>query len=574
MNQKSENIPDSKIIYYLIARSVAMVSGIFTAIFCILVIANYFQIKTIDPLNNSALVTLMNQMEEKPDDQTLKEQIRALDLLARKAYFTTQWQIQTGGYIILGSVILFILSLRVMGQFKQKRFVVEEKPVHMWASAGVTRKWMILFGSFIVLFSVIIVIISHSELEEIKLSSDDEIGQTGLAVADYPTQEEVIQNWPNFRGPNGIGIASFTDVPTDWDGPSGKNILWKTETPLPGMNSPIRWNDRLFVSGADETTRQVYCYDTTTGDLLWQKEVDDVPGSTKEIPEISEDTGYAAPTMATDGKRVCAIFANGNLVCFDFDGTQIWAKNLGIPNNSYGHASSLIIHQNLLLVLYDQGNGGHLYALDTRSGKIVWQISREVGATWSSPICVNTGNQFEIIINANPIVASYDPSTGKTLWSVEGMSGDVAPSPAYADGWAYAVNEYALLMAIRLGDPPQIGWENTDYLSEVSSPVANEKYIFVATSYGDLVCFDAKTGDRYWVEGFDDGFYSSPILVEDKVYAIDYSGVMHICYADSQYKPINHPELGENAMCIPAFDDNRLYIRGVTHLYCIGNQDE
>ena len=569
MNQESEKTPDLKMIYYQVARSITIISGIFMVIFTILVMANYFQTKTTDPLNSPALVTLMTQLKERPDDQMLKDQIRALDLLARKAYFTTQWQIRTGGYLIFGSFIVLMISLRIMGQLKRKLPVIEEKPDNVWGSAGLTRKRMSVAGIFIVILSTIIMILSHSELGEIQSSITHE-----TMTDHYPTDEAIRQNWPGFRGPNGIGIASFTDVPTDWDGPSGKNILWKTEIPLPGMNSPIRWNDRLFVSGANETNRQVYCYDTKTGECLWQKEVRDVPGSAEEIPEVTEDTGYAAPTMATDGKRVFAIFANGVLVCFDFEGNQVWAKSLGIPNNYYGHASSLIVYQNLLIIHFDQTDGGHLYALDVQSGKTVWHTLREVEMTWSSPICVNTGSQFEIIMNANPIVASYDPSTGKALWSVEGMSGDVAPSPAYADGWVYAVNEYALLMAIKLGDPPQIGWENSDYLSEVSSPVANEKYIFVATSYGDLVCFDAKTGNRYWVEGFDDGFYSSPILVGNKVYIIDFSGVMHICYADQQYRPISHPELGESSMCIPAFDHNRLYIRGETHLYCIGNQDE
>ncbi|MBN2029500.1 PQQ-like beta-propeller repeat protein [bacterium] len=574
MNQKSEETRDRKKFGYQIARSVAVVSGIFMLIFSILVLANYFQTKTTDPLNSPALETLMGQMEERPDDQALKEQIRALDLLARKAYFTTQWQIRTGGYLIFGSFIVFIVSLRIMGHMKSKLPVVGEKPVNVWESAGLTRKRMAITGFSMAIISILIVILSHSELEEIQFRIDEVMDEAGLTDSAYPNDEILRQNWPGFRGPYGTGIASFDNVPTEWDGPSGQNVLWKTEIPLHGMNSPIRWDNRLFVSGADETRRQVYCYDTDTSEMLWQRDVLDVPGSTDEIPEVSYDTGYAAPTMTTDGERVFAIFANGDLVCFDFEGNQIWAISLGIPQNIYGYSSSLIIYQNRLIVLFDQETGGYLYAFNTQSGRMEWQTSRENMMTWASPICVNTGNRFEIIINANPAVASYDPSTGRVLWSIEGMTVDAAPSVAYADGWAYAVNEYAFLWAIKLEDPPQIGWENIDYLSEISSPVANEKFLFVATSYGDLICFDAKTGDRYWVESFDHGFYSSPILVQDKVYVMDYEGVMQICYADVEYRPISHLELGEASFCIPAFDDNRIFIRGDTHLYCIGHEDE
>ncbi len=574
MNQQTEKTEDRKRWGYQIARSVAVVSGIFMLTFSILVLANYFQTKTTDPLNSPALETLMGQMEERPDDQTLKEQIRALDLLARKAYFTTQWQIRTGGYLIFGSFILFIVSLRMMGQLKPKLPVIGEKAVNVWESAGLTRKRMTVVGFSIAIISILIVFLSHSELEEIQFRIDEVMDQAGLSDSAYPDDEILRQNWPGFRGPYGTGIASFDNVPTEWDGSSGQNVLWKTEIPLLGMNSPIRWDNRLFISGADETQRQVYCYNTETGEMLWQRDVLDVPGSTDEIPEVSYDTGYAAPTMTTDGECVFAIFANGDLVCFDFEGNQIWAISLGIPQNIYGYSSSLIIYQNRLIVLFDQETGGYLYALNTRSGRMEWQTSRENMMTWASPICVNTGNRFEIIINANPSVISYDPITGSPLWSIEGMYVDAAPSVAYADGWAYAVNEYAFLWAIKLEDPPQIGWENIDYLSEISSPVANEKFLFVATSYGDLICFDAKTGDRYWVEAFDHGFYSSPILVQDKVYVMDYEGVMQICYADEEYKPISHPELGEASFCIPAFDNNRIYIRGDNYLYCIGHEDE
>lgn len=574
MNQQSEKIEDRKRLRYQILRSVAVVSGIFMLIFSILVLANYFQTKTTDPLNSPALETLMGQMEERPDDQALKEQIRALDLLARKAYFTTQWQIRTGGYLIFGSFVVLIISLRVMVKLKQKLPEIGEKAENVWETAGLTRKRMTFVGISIAIISILVVFLSHSELEEIQFRIDEVMDQAGLTDSAYPSDEILRQNWPGFRGPYGIGIASFDDVPTEWDGPSGQNILWKVETPLPGMNSPIRWNNRLFVSGADETQRQVYCFDTKTGEMLWQKDVLDIPGSTDEIPEVSYETGYAAPTMTTDGERVFAIFANGDLICLDFEGNQIWAISLGIPQNIYGYSSSLIIYQNRLIVLFDQETGGYLYAFNTQSGRMEWQTSRENMMTWASPICVNTGNRFEIIINANPSVASYDPSTGRTLWSIEGMTVDAAPSVAYADGWAYAVNEYAFLWAIKLEDPAQIGWENIDYLSEISSPVANEKFLFVATSYGDLICFDAKTGDRYWVESFDDGFYSSPILVQNKVYVMDYYGVMHICDADEEYRPISHSELGEISFCIPAFDDHRIFIRGETHLYSIGYEDE
>ena len=84
-----------------------------------------------------------------------------------------------------------------------------------------------------------------------------------------------------FRGPDGGGVSVFTNIPTEWDGATGKGILWKTAVPLPGNNSPVIWNDRIFLCGATEQKQEVYCYDANAGRLLW----------TGDVPVFRGDTG-------------------------------------------------------------------------------------------------------------------------------------------------------------------------------------------------------------------------------------------------------------------------------------------
>ncbi len=302
--------------------------------------------------------------------------------------------------------------------------------------------------------------------------------------------------------------------------------------------------------------------------------MNDIPGSPGGRPDVSEDTGYAAPTMTTDGQRVYAIFATGDLACFDFDGNRIWAKNIGMPDNHYGHSSSLITYQDLLLIQFDQNTGGYLIALRSSTGDLVYDKSRDVEISWASPIVVNTGSRTEIILNSNPFVVSYDPRTGQELWRVKCMQGEIAPSPAYADGMVYVVNDYARLAAIKLQDTPVVAWEYIDDLSEVSSPLVTKNLVIMAASYGSVTCFDSKTGERYWIHDFDEGFYSSPILVGESVYLIDMLGIMYVFKADKKFQLISRSELGENAVTIPAFMHNRIYIRGEKHLFCIGNELE
>ncbi|MFX1402812.1 MAG: PQQ-binding-like beta-propeller repeat protein [Promethearchaeota archaeon] len=556
-------------LWYNISKRIATVAAVLAGILSVLMIFNYIQTKSVDPLNSQAISQLMTRLKENPDDTALKEQIRALDLLARKAYFTHQWQIRTGSYLLFVFVLVLLLALKYMSSLEPRLPDLSRapEPEEIRESTFLTRKYILFGGLGLFFLAFVLGILSQTELKDIGIIQTKESQETAV----LQNIEEIRDNWPGFRGPEGIGVAYHTDVPTEWDGPSGRNILWKTPIPHPGYNSPIIWGKRIFLSGADRRTQIVYCVDADSGEILWQTELNDIPGTPERRPQVTEDTGYAAPTMTTDGQRVFALFATGDIACLDFEGNRIWAKNLGMPDNHYGHASSLITYRDLLLLQFDQNSGGRLLALRTRSGDLVYDQPRDVEISWASPILVNTGSRTELILNSNPFVISHDPQTGQELWKVKCMQGEIAPSPAYADGMVYVVNDYARLAAITVGETPDVTWEYLDDLSEVASPLATKDLIIMAASFGAVTCFDSKTGERLWLQDFEEGFYSSPILVGDTIYLMDMLGVTYVFKAGKEFQLLSKNELGEGAVTIPAFMHNRIYIRGEKNLFCIGD---
>jgi len=145
----------------------------------------------------------------------------------------------------------------------------------------------------------------------------------------------------------------------------------------------------------------------------------------------------------------------------------------------------------------------------------------------------------------------------------------VAPSLAINSKYVYAVTDYSRLAAVKPGPGPSIVWEDNMFTSDVSSPVANEQYLFIATGVGDLACYDAVKGDTLWTKYFMDQFYASPIIAGDKLYCLDRSGLMHIVNAGPEYQLIAESPLGEPSDCTPAFSDKNIYIRGRNNIYCI-----
>jgi len=548
--------------WYRLARKIVLITAIFALILSILMIANYIQTKSIEPLKSPALAQLMLQLQKDPDNIALKEQIRALDLLARKAYFTNQWQIRTGGFLLFTSLVILLLALKFMNSKKTKYPDLETgpDPDMSWEEKILARKYITYSGLVLIVLALITGILT-----------DSEVYQTGTSQQDtFPSIEEIRKNWNSFRGQGGLGFAHQSDVPIDWDGNSGKNIIWKLALPKPGFNSPIVWENNLFLAGADKTGQEVYCIDTNSGKIIWNTKLDDIPGSPEKKPKVTKDTGYAAPTMTTDGHRVFVIFTTGDLACLDYTGKRVWVKNLGVPDNHYGHSSSLILYQDLLLIQYDHNESKQLIALQSTTGNQVYSTVRDDQISWASPILIDTGERTEVILNSNPHVISYNPATGQELWRVNCMYGEVAPSPAFSDMMVFAVNEFATLVAIKLGSEPEIVWEYDEELSEVSSPVVSSGLLFMASSYGSVSCFNIKNGERHWIHEFDEGFYSSPIVVGDLIYLMDMAGVTHIFKANKKFELVSEPALGERAMTIPAFMPGRIYIRGEKLLYCIG----
>ncbi len=408
--------------------------------------------------------------------------------------------------------------------------------------------------------------------------TDPKIETVALDESDYkPTAEEWARNWPIFRGPAGMGLVESGDYPLKWDGKSGDGIIWKTAIPLPGWNSPVVWGDKIFIAGADKTKREIYCIDAASGKIIWKQPFAMIAKQT----DVMEDTGYAPSTLAIDGKRIFAIFPNGDLGCFDFDGKQIWAKSLGVPENTYGHGSSLTMFRSLLMVLFDQGSGGSdgksfLYALQGGTGNIVWYAKRPVANSWATPVVATIGDRLEMLTNANPYVISYDPLTGKEYWRADVMSGDVAPSPIVAGGMALACNTGAYLAAIKPGSgdlsKTGIAWKASDGLPDIASPVANNELVFLADSMGNVTCVDVKSGKKVWEHAYETAFKASPSIVGNNVYLLDNEGVMRIITAGRTFKEVGKSVLSEGASATPAFVGGRIYIRGEKSLYCIGKK--
>lgn len=551
-------------------KKISLVAGVFTIVVALTMIFSIIQLKSIDPLDNPVLTEIKEQYDNDPDNAVKAEQVRAMDLMARKAYFASRRQVETGSYLLLaGAAVFFFFQYLLYGNQKTIPGIPGQVPDETDIRAK-RMKHMLVSVSAIAAVAIISSFLLRDNLPDLarnRPSKKTEKAVRRVAVRDSYEPDPI--NFPFFRGQDSRGIAGGSGYPIHWNGEEGSNIKWKLQLPRDGKSSPVIWGNRLFVTGAENTQCEVYCIDKESGEILWSASASGIPGEPSEVPDMDYDSGMAVSTAAVNANAVCAIFANGNLICLDHDGNRKWAKNLETPENIYGYSCSLIIHGDLLLVQYDADEKVSLMGFEIEGGELKWETIRRGRASWSSPVLADFNGVSQVIINGNPHVTGFDPVTGKELWAVECMSGDVAPSAAVNSTLAYAVTDYAVLAAIRPGTGASVIWSDDMFTPDVSSPVATDEYLFLATGYGDVICYDAMNGDTLWTRYLMDQFYASPLIADDKVWFLNRSGVMHVVKADSEFELLAESPLGEAADCTPAFSEGHIYIRGRENLYCI-----
>jgi outer membrane protein assembly factor BamB len=233
-----------------------------------------------------------------------------------------------------------------------------------------------------------------------------------------------------------------------------------------------------------------------------------------------------------------------------------------------------------LLVQFDQGSSkspkSKLYAFDSASGSIAWQVDRPVPNSWSTPIVIHSADRDQIITSADPWVISYNPTDGAELWRVKCLRTDIGPSPVFADGKVYVANDNAVLSAIRAdgqGDvtATHIAWKGEDGMPDTCSPLATKDYVFLMASFGTLTCYDSAGGEMLWSEDFDGDFTASPGWAGSRLYLVSKSGKTYITEPTREKcQRIGEAGLGEECVTSPAFQDGRIYLRGKDHLFCIG----
>lgn len=380
---------------------------------------------------------------------------------------------------------------------------------------------------------------------------------------------------PQFRGAGGLGVSQEKGLPTQWDGKT--NLRWKAALPGRGLSNPVIANGRAYVTASsswNQARLHLLCFDVKDGKKLWERQLW-ATGQTQCHPK----TNMAAPTPITDGDRVYAMFASGDMVCYDKDGNLIWFRTLmgDYPSvgNALGLAASPILWNDLVLLCLENVGESFAAGIDKNTGQNRWRIDRPRGLNWVTPLVINNDGQPEVLFQEPGALTAYEPATGKKRWTATTGKFSTQPSPSFGGGMVFSPGDK--LMAIKppaKGDEPTVVWTNGKMPSGYPSPTYYQGKIYTLNTRGVLNCADAATGKALWDQRLEGTYAGSPLIADGKLYAVNEEGITVVIDLSGNKANIiaNNPLGGEVTMAAPVAADQAIFLRSDNHLYCVSEK--
>ncbi len=410
------------------------------------------------------------------------------------------------------------------------------------------------------------------------------------------------ENWPQWRGPRGDSISTETGIATKWS--QTENILWKAPLPGQGGATPIIWNDRIFVTSAEEDDLVLICIQTD-GKELWRKKVTSGNQNAR-----GGEGNSASPSPSTDGKHVWVFFSTGILACYTFDGQEVWkfdvADRFGKIDIQFGMSSTPFLHgDSLYLQLIhgamkrgDNTRTGKVIRLDKLTGKTIWEVDRiteaqfECKHSYASPFMYDDGSRQFLVVHGADCTTGHELTNGKEIWRLDQLNGPTqynkgqneltfrfVASPSVVNGniivptckggptLALKVNDQ--LKGSVAGNTDVVRWAFPK-TPDVAIPLLKDGLIYNLHNDGKLQCIELETGKEVYLERTHSAQHrSSPFYADGHIYLCNHDGICTVVKAGRKFEIVSSNDLGERITASPIVSNGVLYLRTFKGLYAI-----
>ncbi len=399
------------------------------------------------------------------------------------------------------------------------------------------------------------------------------------------------ENWTQFRGPAGDGMAQNSNLPSTWS--EDENVAWKTKIHGLGWSSPVIYGDQVWVTTAtpDGKELSVLCLDKGTGKILFDQKLFDIA----EPQFAHKFNSYASPTPVIEEGRVYVTWGSPGTACLDTKTFKtLWTREDLVCDHWRGAGSSPILFGELLILHYDGADHQFVLAMNKETGETRWKTDRSVDFKdldkdgkpkadgdlrkgFATPHIVTLSGREILISQGAMAIYGYDPKTGEELWRYEEHANHSASTrPVVAGDMIYVPTGFPkpYLVAFTLKNPglldeSAVVWKEQKGVPKKPSLQLVGDHLYAVDDGGVASCRDPKTGEVIWMERIGGNYSASPIVSNGRIYFSSEEGKTIVLKAASEFEILAENKLEDGFMASPAVSGNALFLRSRTHLYCI-----
>jgi outer membrane protein assembly factor BamB len=300
------------------------------------------------------------------------------------------------------------------------------------------------------------------------------------------------------------------------------------------------------------------------------------------LPSVHDKHNLATPSPATDADVVIGWFGTGQIVALDHSGKLLWTKHLGKDyapfDLQWGHASSPVLHKDLVILVCYHGSAAYVLALDKRTGNVRWKVDRPASlVSYSTPLVFEGARGTEILINTSTGLEAMSADTGEDRWRVVEDNRFPIPVATLADGLIYTTRGYRSgpYVAIRPGGQGDVSnshvvWRVPTGAPYIASLIHYQGLIYTAGELGVVTCLEATTGERVWQERVGGVFTASPVAADGRIYLVSETGETVVLKAGRTLEVLSRNKLEGHFVASPAISRGRIFLRGDSELFAVG----
>lgn len=399
-------------------------------------------------------------------------------------------------------------------------------------------------------------------------------------------------DWAQYLGPNRNATADEAKLARSWsDG--GLKKLWAVPLGIGHGGASVHGGEVFVLDRIVDQSDILRCIDLATGAEKWSYSYA-APG------KHPHPGSRAVPTV--DADYVWAVGPFGHLHCISRKTHQpVWSTNIleqfDAEKPGWGVAQSPVLYKDLVIVA-PQGKKGGVVALDKKTGDLRWASRKLTGKPCHvSPVLATFGGIDQVIMisqydkkddSFKDEVVSFEASTGKELWTYDGLDSfaNITPATVIDDSRLFLTSgsyngsyvPISIMLAVkREGDGFVVEetFRTEETGAKIHPPVLHNGYLYIngAQKPGGMRCMSLE-GEIIWSEAPDFSLGAMMLAGGLILNQNGKTGGLHLIEPSPDgYKELSKAELFPDKKGEPwaplAFSDGKLLIRDGAQMVCV-----